>query len=702
MKKLKWNKIGEFHRFKKLLIFLMAFVLSFSILMTSLVSKKYNLSAGDIAKVDIKAPREIQDEAATNEKVAQLEDAVPKQYIKLDIKTSAENNINNFFSRAIQLKGAEEDNREEDKLITELRSIGNFGLMKDEHYLAILDLNIDGLRSYNSFIISVLSQVLMENIEDRPEDIARAKSAVEDRIRSSHYPEILKETAIIIGHSQVRYNLYFDEKATEEMRKSASKNVTPVVIKKDQIIVKEGEPVTEQTILLLGELGLLNDNSAMNLYIYVSLGVLVLIVLVMMWYYLYKYSREIFSDNSKLMLISIINCISLLLARTLSLISPFLIPLACAPMLLTLLLDYKVAIVLSTLNVILISGTIGFNLEITMIALLNGVIGSILLKKMQARNDILYSAVYIALVNVIVTFSTGALLSNNISEVVKKAGISSIGSLIAAVLTIGFLPIFENIFDIITTIKLLELSNPNQPLLKQLLIEAPGTYHHSIIVGNLAEMAAEEVGGNQVLARVGAYYHDVGKIHRPYFFKENQVGNDNPHNKITPNLSALIITSHVKDGIELAKKHKLPKVIRDLIQEHHGTSLVKYFYLTMKNSSERPEEVKEEDFRYPGPIPNSKEAGIIMLADSIEAAVRSISEPTKDKITVMVNNIIKDRLEDGQLDNCDLTLKELNIIKKAFIKSLMGIYHHRIEYPTDKWQEKKIIKAAQSAQQITE
>lgn len=305
------------------------------------------------------------------------------------------------------------------------------------------------------------------------------------------------------------------------------------------------------------------------------------------------------------------------------------------------------------------------------------------LKRLQQRNDILYSSIYIAAFNMIITFSMGTLISNNILDVIKKTGYAGAGSVLAAILTIGFLPLFESMFDIVTVIKLLELSNPNNPLMRKLLMEAPGTYHHSVLVANLAELAAEAVGGNPVLARIAAYYHDVGKTKRPYFFKENQTGKENPHDKISPNLSTLIITSHVKDGLEMAKENNLPKVIQDIIQQHHGTTLVKYFYYTAKNNAENPEEIKEEDFRYMGPIPQFKESGIIMLADGVEAAVRSIPDPTKGKIEEMVNNIIKDKLNTGQLDDCDLTLKDLDKIRESFLKSLNGIYHQRIEYPTD-------------------
>ncbi|HNU80584.1 MAG TPA: HDIG domain-containing protein, partial [Bacillota bacterium] len=228
--------------------------------------------------------------------------------------------------------------------------------------------------------------------------------------------------------------------------------------------------------------------------------------------------------------------------------------------------------------------------------------------------------------------------------------------------------------------KLLELSNPNQPMLRRLLIEAPGTYYHSILVGNLAEAAAEDIGANALLCRVGAYYHDIGKLKRPYFFKENQITRDNPHDKITPNLSALVITSHVKDGVEIAGKNKLPSTVIRIIEEHHGNTLVAYFYHKAL-SAEGAEAVDESKFRYPFRKPQTEEAAIVMLADSVEAYIRSLSEPTRDQVEQGVRKIIKDKLNDAQLDNCDLTLKDLEMIGQAFVKVLAGIFHDRIEYP---------------------
>jgi len=242
------------------------------------------------------------------------------------------------------------------------------------------------------------------------------------------------------------------------------------------------------------------------------------------------------------------------------------------------------------------------------------------------------------------------------------------------------LPYLETAFSITSMVKLLELTNPNHYLLKRLLLEAPGTYHHSLMVGNLAEASAESIGANPLLVRVGAYYHDIGKLKRPDYFVENQQGFDNPHEKIAPALSALIITSHVKDGVELAREAHIPEDIIDFIEQHHGTSLAKYFY-SRALEEDRDGNISEDNFRYAGPKPQSKEVALVMLADSVEAAIRSLSEPTPAKIKNMVRLIIKDKLNDDQLESSALTFKDLDVIANSFCKILEGVYHRRIEYP---------------------
>lgn len=675
----------------KIIIFILTFIFIFSVLVTSIVTKKYNLKEGDIAKVDIKAPREVRDEVSTATRIQQAADSVPIQYNKKpEVKTETINKINSFFSKLLQVKdgpGEEKDKLQKLKTNVEIS-------LSDDDYLTLIRLSKEDLKTVQDFSIKTMADIYDNNNisdnsqKDNQEDIKKAQESIQLKVNGSKIPKSLKDISASIGYALITPNFFYDKDKTEELKKEAIKKVVPVMIKKDQIIVKEGEPVAKYQIEILKDLGLLNSNYHFEWYIYICLSILILLIMFLQWFYLYKYHNEVYSDTNKLIMINILNCIAIILARSLSVISPFLIPLACIPMIFTLLVNYKVSLAISALNCVLISRAVEFSPEITILALVNVVIGAVILKKMQQRNDILYSSIYISIMNVILTFSVGFLLSNSVADVTQKALLACIGSILSGILTIGLLPFFESTFDVITTIKLLEISNPNHPLLKRLLMEAPGSYHHSILVGNLAEIAAEEVGGNPVLARVASYYHDVGKIKRPYFFKENQLGIDNPHDKITPNLSTLIITSHVKDGVELAKQYKIPKAVRDIIEQHHGTSLVKYFYVTMKNSSERPEDVKEEDFRYPGPVPETKEGAIIMLADAVEAAVRSISEPTKGKIEEMVNKIIKNRLNEGQLDNCNLTLKDINKIRKSFLKVLTGIYHQRIEYPEDKWANK--------------
>ncbi|MDD4346602.1 MAG: HDIG domain-containing protein, partial [Desulfitobacteriaceae bacterium] len=287
--------------------------------------------------------------------------------------------------------------------------------------------------------------------------------------------------------------------------------------------------------------------------------------------------------------------------------------------------------------------------------------------------------IFVAAGNIIII--SGLALMSEMRPIVWAVGIllGSINGLVSAVFTVGTLQWFESAFNITSTVRLLELSNPNLPLLKRLLIEAPGTYHHSILVGNLAVAAAESVQADAALVRVGSMYHDIGKLKRPYFFIENQmVSQDNPHDKIAPTLSALIITSHLKDGLELAKEYKLPEAIQDIISQHHGDSLVGFFFHKAK---EENEEAPEEAFHYEALRPQSKEAALVCLADSVEAAVRSLQKPTSGIIEGLVRKVIKDKLNDGQLDKSNLTLQDLDQIAIAFVTVLNGIFHSRVEYP---------------------
>ena len=684
MGKLKEKTFDIFKDYKKIILYIITFIVLYCTLMTGIITRKYDLKVGDIPKSDIKAHREIIDESATEARKKEAEEKVDKQYsLRTDVQKQSEEKIKGFFSSVEKVLAQDKPEEEKAKLIPRAPF-----KITDAQANKIASMNEQSTKKLESVCIDGLNKTYEAPIEDGNEqDLKEAKKEYTDFISSSDLSD--SEKAIALNFvNVVEPNFFYDKEKTDELIKETLKQVPPVMIKKNQIVVSEGEPVTAHQLELLGTLGLLSD-SASALYIYIALGVLVIIVMYLQYGYIHKYYPAINKEFSKIVMISILNVFPVILARLFGMMSNYIIPLACMPMLITLLLNYKISLVFSMLNVILIGGAVGFNPNIIILAILNVVLGGTLLRKMQQRNDILYSSITVAVLSSILTFSVGTLTTNNFMEILADSTFAAAGAILSGILTIGVLPFFESTFDIVTNAKLLELSNPNNPLLKKLLMEAPGTYHHSILVANLAELAAEQVGGNPLLARIGAYYHDVGKTKRPYFFRENQFGKKNPHDRLKPEVSSKIIISHVKDGSELAKEYNLPKTIHDFIVTHHGETLVKYFYLTVKNNSENPEEVKEEDFKYPGPKPMSKEQGIVMLADSTEAAVRSINEPTEEKIEKMVNNIIDDKLASGQLDNCDLTLRDISKIKKCFLKALNGIHHERIEYPDDNKKEKK-------------
>ena len=680
------DKNAHKDKWKRIFLFTVTTLLVYFIIMTVVTPKRYNFNEGDIASVDIKAPRDVIDEEATSVREQEVADKVEKRFtLKNEVKIEASQNIKTFFDKLINLKSSEIE--EKDK-INELKKINSFKL-SDAQYKSLLDLNVDKDTELQWIALAAIDKAYENQIEEgNSYQIREAKSSVEEYLESQNLDRNIEDILKEMCDSLVNPNYFFDQAKTDEAIKEALKNVSKVMIKKNQTIVKEGEPITQRQITILTELGLVGEGISKDyIYTYIIIAFYVLFILILQYMYFKKERKEVLHNTKLVFLILLLNLLSLATTRIFTFVSLFLIPIACSPILITVFLDYKVSVIISSLNLMLIAVIVGFDPQIILVGIVGTIVASTSLRKISQRNDILYSTIYVAIAVSIVVLSSGILLSNNIKKIAFDMGLAVLGAFISGILAMGLLPFLESSFSLVTNMKLLELSNPNSPLLKRLLMEAPGTYHHSVMVANLAEVAAEEVGANPMLARVGAYYHDVGKIKKPFFFGENQLGGVNPHDKISPSLSASIIISHVKDGLDLAKEYDIPSSISDMIVQHHGTTLVKYFYYTLKNNSDDPDSIKEEDFRYPGPKPQSKEAAIIMIADSVEAAVRSIKDPTFDKIENMVNNIVKDKLNSDQLNECDLTFRDLETIKNCFLKVLKGIYHHRIEYPKEKGKE---------------
>ncbi|MFA5150466.1 MAG: HDIG domain-containing metalloprotein [Candidatus Omnitrophota bacterium] len=354
------------------------------------------------------------------------------------------------------------------------------------------------------------------------------------------------------------------------------------------------------------------------------------------------------------------------------------IPFSIIPMLATLLFgSLEVSLLLTLASAVALASFSGYPLQTMLLALTSGTVSSFLVLGARKRSTIIRAGILNALLQIIVL----VLIEHLWIGLPYRYLTLFLNGIISSIIVLGVLSVFEYLFNTATNISLLELADFHHPLLQRMVQEAPGTYHHSLIVGNLSETACRAVGANALLARIGAYYHDIGKLQKPEYFSENQNREINKHGNLSPTMSKLVIMNHVKEGLELAKRYRLNPALIDFIQQHHGNSLVYYFYRRALENIEKDEVVKEEGFRYPGPKPNTKETAIVLLADSVEAAMRTLREPSPAKIEELVHKVINNKFIDGQLDECELTLKDLEKISAVFIRLLCGIYHSRTSYP---------------------
>ena len=419
---------------------------------------------------------------------------------------------------------------------------------------------------------------------------------------------------------------------------------------------------------------------------FLGVGIVVATEMWIAWYFLERFGKRILRTNSliRILLAALLLVLFTALARVFVLLSlpSYLIPLAGLSILGTILLGPRLMflmVVITSVNVGIIAGN-DFFLSAALLLVSGFAIYTVL--RAGPRMELLRAGLLIALVSGIVTFAIALIRGESLRIAVEYGGIGLVNGLLSLMLAMVLLPLMENTFNILTPMKLLELADTSNPLLQKLLRGAPGTFTHSIQVGSLAANAAERIGGNPLLARVGAYYHDVGKLEHPNYFIENQISRENPHTNLAPTLSTRIIMRHVKDGVELGREWNLPQEVLDMIGQHHGTTRLDYFYdKAIKEAARTGASVNESDFRYPGPRPTSKETGILMLADSIEATVKSLEKPTPKRIEDIVAETIRYKLEDGQFDECELTMREIHETGEAIHEALVGFLGPRIEYP---------------------
>lgn len=506
-----------------------------------------------------------------------------------------------------------------------------------------------------------------------------------------------------IATDLINVNLTYNREKTTALRQEALASVKPVffqVIKGEQI-VKEGEPVNESHLRKMDGLG--KAHPAYSTYVIIAgFSLLLIIITRVSFYFAQTYlgrSRDAFRDTllfcilmiGAIVLVKFTASLAVLFASATSSVNArsilFAAPVAIAPMLASLMVDPRIALISSILSSIVATIAVEGDIYLFCFYLISGIVGLHGVSKVTERTHVLQAGLVVGLVNMLSILGIKMALGNmNTVQDAYDIGLGFLGGVLSGLLVSGLAPLLEPL-GYTTNIKLLEIANLNHPLLKRMALEAPGTYHHSMVVGNLAEAAAEAIGANPLLARVGALYHDIGKISKttkPTYFVENQVRGINPHDRLEPTMSALILVSHVKNGVEKAKEYKLSAPIVEIIQQHHGTSLIKFFYNKALERSEKTHQVVTQDkYHYPGPLPQSKESALVMLADVAEAATRTLTDPSPGNIQKRVHSLVMGMFNDGQLDQSTLTLKDINAVVKTLVRSLQGILHSRIDYPAE-------------------
>lgn len=685
---------------KRLLGVLLFFSLTTLIMYSNFNPSQITLGPDEVAGYNIASPvtAVVEDKKQTAELVQQAERRVQNVYREDKYAlANSKNDVAGFFNNINNLSSISDERERKTKLANYLASVGKIEtvrLQNNEEDLAqyILDRPAQDLEQVRKASLDVVQALMEKQIKD--DDLPGFYIQAEQIIDSYQFSQPARDIMKLVVVNSLRPTLIYDREATDRAVEQARASVQPVqkTIKAGEVIVREGERVSPEQISILEQLGILRDKNYP-----LKVAGSALFVVFTLWLssmFLRRYYWEIYSDERMMLLLGIIFMLVLITSRLMIMIRipgqteavnslmGYLAPAAAGSMLVAILLDNRLAYLFAMVAALYI-GMLneGNQISYVIVAFVGATVGVFRVYRLNQMSDLAKSGIHIALANIAVIFIVVLINGQvNLNLFMVGAFIGILNGILSAILMIGALPLLETAFSITSMIRLLELSNPNHELLRKLLLEAPGTYHHSLMVGNLAEASAEAIGANPLLVRVGAYYHDIGKVKRSEYFIENLRSFESPHEKIAPALSALIITSHVRDGVDFAREAKLPQAIIDFIEQHHGTSLAKYFY-NRALEEDREGTVSEESFRYEGPKPQSKEVALVMLADTVEAGIRSLKDPTPARIRNMVRLLIKDKFNDGQLESCDLTFKDLETISDSFCKILEGVYHKRIEYP---------------------
>ena len=693
----------NFLGFRPFLIVVLLFtaIVQFLIMMNAVKGDTYDIQLTEIAPDTIRAAKTVEDTFKTDLMRAEAEKQVTPVYtLNLEVANHREAFVQAVFDTILEerknyIKSGDAILKSE--RIKALKSALN-EIIKSQTNFTLTDKQLDAFLTANEDEIISTRETVKQIVKDKlsnsinKEQLASIKTEVATTVTEAQsVSRTLLSPAVTIARAAIVETEILNEEKTKEKIEEVRSSIEPTKILQGQIIIREGEAVSRETIRQLELLGMLENNISIKPIV----GLILFITLQMSFMFI-LFERSNIPNGKKrkdLLITTIVYIISIIIMALLNLISDnfdviiaFLFPTAMATMLVRLLATEKAASVVT----ILTAATAGvmfqqnysavLQMDVALYILFGGFGALYFMKSMEKRKHLLHAVAVITLINFlfIAFYILLAQASITLTEMLFYISAAIISAVLSGALTMGLLPFYESIFGVLSTMRLIELSNPNHPLLKKILTETPGTYHHSVMVANLAEAASEAIGADGLLARVASYYHDVGKTKKPYMFIENQISGVNPHDTLPPEESAKIICAHTTDGATLLREHKMPQEIIDIALQHHGTSALKYFLF---KANEQGKNLDEEIFRYVGPKPQTKEAAIISIADSVEAAVRSMKDPTSEKIQKLIRTIIRERVQDEQFDECDISIKELKIIENVLGETLNGIFHNRIEYP---------------------
>ncbi|WP_142827791.1 HD family phosphohydrolase [Planococcus soli] len=682
---------------------LMTGLILYGFLVDPIRGNTYDINLFQLSSETIRSEKTVEDPIKTELERDRLAEEVAPSYQFVDeIADNQTAVIESLFGYLVDAKAVPEeegDERSSEAMMAQLRE--DLRLMEtSENGLRLTDEMLDALLSLSdNRLVDVQEELerLLESYLEEPirvEGVARIRTEIEQDIRrSEQIPDNVVLAAVTIGRFGIIPTEQVNEELTAGQIEQVRNSVEPTRILQGQVLVQEGQVVDREVYRQLELAGMTEEQRN-----YKPLLGLLIFVVIAMGLMMGVVSRSQKDDRGKItevMVMIVVIAIALALMKLIyavsdnfELVIAFIFPTALAGMLIRLLVNERAAVYVTILisaaaGIMLQSGySSSLQVDVALYILLGGLTAIYLIDRDGGHGRLMQISLAVAGVNAL--FVAFYLLIGQTQYSWSEIGFyftaAIVSGLMSGALAIGMLPFFESAFGMLSTMRLIELSNPNHPLLKKILMETPGTYHHSLMVANLADASCEAIGANGLLARVGCYYHDIGKTKQPQFFIENQVNIENPHDRLPPEKSRDIILAHGAQGAEMLRKYKMPKEIVDVAAQHHGTSLLKFFYYKAK---ETDPDIKEESFRYAGPKPQTKEIAIVCIADSLEAAVRSMKEPTSEKIKKLVDAIVEDKLKDGQFEECDISLKELKKVKAVMCETLNGIFHSRIEYPKE-------------------